>query len=91
MWQKGEQTDRRAIYREVVHGSATLLINGISLVKPCTVRNLSLQGTSLRLNGLALIPLDFDMSFDGVSSTFTCRLGWRDGDLVGLKFVYEVR
>jgi hypothetical protein len=54
--------------------------------QPCSLRDLSAQGASVRLNGLLLLPIDFAVSFDGFRTIVDCRLIWRDGDFAGLTF-----
>ena len=39
------------------------------------------QGAGLQLNGLNIVPSEFDISFDNFRTTRLRRLIWRDGDL----------
>jgi hypothetical protein len=48
-----------------------------------SARDATDEGVGLRLNGLATVPSEFDVSFDNFSSTQRCQLIWRDGDLAG--------
>jgi len=47
---------------------------------------LSALGAGLRLEGLALLPTYFALSFDSFRTSFTCCLIWRDGDRGGVEF-----
>jgi hypothetical protein len=40
----------------------------------------------LRLNGLIMVPSEFDVSFDNFRTMRRCRLIWRDDDFVGASF-----
>jgi hypothetical protein len=80
------RTERRAVEREWVQGGVMLLVAGRIVGQPCSLRDLSAQGASVRLNGLLLLPIDFAVSFDGFRTIVDCRLIWRDGDFAGLTF-----
>ena len=76
--------DRRVIDRLPVCRGALLSIPGQITVQPCTLRDLTASGAGIRLNGITLLPLEFEISFDGFRTSKTCRLVWRDGDFVGI-------
>ena len=78
--------DRRLTERRNVYSSALLSIPPIKTVHSCDVRDLSKTGLGLRLNGLSLLPDEFNLSLDGFRSTLVCRLIWRDSDFVGVSF-----
>jgi hypothetical protein len=44
------------------------------------------MGASVRLNGIVLLPVEFEISFDGFRTLQPSRLIWRDGDFAGLLF-----
>jgi hypothetical protein len=56
------------------------------MAQPSAVRNLTVKGASIRLNGIALLPVEFESSFDGFRTLQPSRLIWRDGDFAGLMF-----
>jgi hypothetical protein len=76
--------ERRAIGRTIINRHALLFFAGQSGVYGCCVRDVTNNGAGIRLNGLNMIPLDFDISFDNFHSVRRCRLIWRDGDFVGV-------
>jgi hypothetical protein len=78
--------DRREFVRAWVYRTALLSIPGQITAQPCSVRDFSVKGASIRLNGITLLPLEFQISFDGFRSFEPCRLIWRDGDFAGLLF-----
>ena len=55
-------------------------------VYSCCVRNVTNDGAGIRLNGLNIVPSEFDISFDNFRTMRRCRLIWRDGDFIGAKF-----
>jgi hypothetical protein len=81
-----DPTDKRALVRLSVYRNALLSIPGQICAQPCSVRDLTAKGASIRLNGIVLLPLEFGISFDGFRSCEPCRLVWRDGDFAGLLF-----
>jgi hypothetical protein len=78
--------DRRAFVRKAIYRDALLSIPGHIVAQPCPIRDLTIKGASIRLNGLALLPVEFEISLDGLRNLQPCRLIWRDGDFAGLVF-----
>ena len=78
--------DHRAVERTPLQTGALILIAGRLGGYPCGVKDMSGKGAGLRLDRLALLPTDFKLSFDGLLTTFTCRLIWREGDFAGTAF-----
>jgi hypothetical protein len=76
--------ERRTIGRTIINRHALLFFAGQSGVYGCCVRDVTNHGAGIRLNGLNMVPLDFDISFDNFHSVRRCRLIWRDGDFVGV-------
>jgi hypothetical protein len=76
--------ERRAIGRTIINRHALLFFAGQSGVYGCNVRDVTNLGAGIRLNGLNMVPLDFDISFDNFRSVRRCRLIWREGDFVGV-------
>lgn len=81
-----DPNDRRAFARVAIYRDALLSIPGQIIAQPCSVRDLTVMGASIRLNGIALLPLEFEISFDGFRTLRPSRLIWRDGDFAGLLF-----
>jgi hypothetical protein len=79
--------DRRVIDRVPVCRGALLSIPGHITGQPCTLRDLTTGGAGIRLNGITLLPLEFEISLDQFSTFETCRLIWRDGDFAGIAFL----
>ena len=82
-----DPADRRALVRQWVYRNALLSVPGQLCAQPCSVRDLTAKGASIRLNGIALLPLEFGISFDGFRTCDPCGLIWRDGDFAGLLFL----
>jgi hypothetical protein len=83
----GYRGERRAIERRWLYRSALLSIPGQIVAQSCSLRDFTIQGAGVRLRGITLLPLNFELSFDGFRSVEPCRLIWRDGDFAGLIFL----
>jgi hypothetical protein len=79
--------ERRSIGRTRINRDASLFFAGCAGVLPCCVRDVTNQGAGMRLNGLNVLPVDFDLSFDNFRGARRCHLVWRDGDFVGVEFL----
>jgi len=82
----GIRRERRAVERLQVYRGVLLSIPGHLTAQSCLVRDFSLRGAGIRITGIALLPLQFDLSFDGFRITEACLLIWRNGDFAGLAF-----
>ena len=78
--------DRREFVRGWIYRSALLSIPGQITALPCSVRDFTVKGASIRLSGITLLPLEFQISFDGFRTCEPCRLVWRQGDFAGILF-----
>jgi hypothetical protein len=78
--------ERRSKKRYIINESAVIFFAGYAGVFSCFIRDITNDGTGLRLKGLPLVPAEFGVSFDNFRTTRRCRLIWRDGDLVGAVF-----
>jgi hypothetical protein len=78
--------ERRTAERLPVYRGALLSISGQLTTLSCTIRDFSDKGAGIRLIGITLLPLDFDMSLDWFRTSEACRLVWRDGDFAGVVF-----
>jgi hypothetical protein len=54
-----------------------MCLSGQAGVHACCVRDVTTFGAGIRLNGLKMVPLDFDISFDNFRTIRKCRLIWR--------------
>lgn len=52
----------------------------------CTIRDISVGGARLRLNGPTALPDRFDIRMNGTGDKFPARLMWRRGNEVGVAF-----
>jgi len=78
--------ERRRAKRKLVAETVQLALPGQITLQPCKLRDLSALGAGLRLEGLALLPTYFALSFDSFRTSFTCCLIWRDSDRGGVEF-----
>jgi hypothetical protein len=78
--------ERRSIGRTKIAKGALLFFAGQAGVFSCTVRDVTNRGAGVRLEGLSMLPLDFDLSFDGFRTIRKCKMVWREGDFVGVQF-----
>ena len=79
--------ERRSIERRWLYRSALLSIPGQIVAQECRLRDFTVKGAGIRLNGITLLPLTFELSLDAFHTTERCRLIWRDGDLAGVFFL----
>jgi hypothetical protein len=78
--------ERRSIGRTLINRNALLYFSGQADVFPCCVRDVTNSGAGIRLEGLNVLPVEFDLSFDKFRTVRKSRLIWRDGDFVGVGF-----
>jgi PilZ domain len=78
--------ERRAAERKWIYRDALLSIPHLRSVYSCGMRDLSDRGVGLRLDGLPLLPTEFNLSLDGFRTTLGCRLIWRVDDFAGIAF-----
>ena len=79
--------ERRSIERRWIYRSALLSIPGQIVAQECRLRDFTVKGAGIRLNGITLLPLTFELSLDAFHTTERCRLIWRDGDFAGVVFL----
>jgi hypothetical protein len=80
------KTERRLNGRTLINRSVLMHFPGQASAYSCCVRDVTNRGAGIRLNGLNVVPLDFDLSFDNFRTSRRCCLIWRDGDFVGAEF-----
>ena len=78
--------EHRSKKRTTINHGALLFFAGHAGVYSCCVRDVTNDGAGIRLNWLNIVPFEFDLSFDNFRTVHRCRLIWRDGDYIGLKF-----
>ena len=72
--------ERRSIERTRIRKDALLFVAGQIIAQPCRVRDISESGVGLHLNGLAILPMTFELSFDGPPPNLemqACLARWR--------------
>jgi hypothetical protein len=79
--------ERRSIGRTSINRDARILLPGQAGPRSCRVRDVTNVGAAIRLIGLKIVPLDFDLSFDNFRTLRKCRLVWREGDFVGVQLI----
>jgi len=52
----------------------------------CGVCDVTNVGAGLRLEGLNVYPLNFELSFDNFHTIRKCRVAWRQGGFIGVAF-----
>ena len=78
--------ERRSIGRTKILKAALLLFSEKTGVQSCTVRDVTNSGAGIIGQNLQIMPLDFALSFDGFRTLRSCRLIWRQNDLLGVAF-----
>jgi hypothetical protein len=78
--------ERRAVGRTKIRKGALLFFRGKTGVQSCTVRDITNLGARIDAQDLQMVPLDFDLSFDGFRTGRNCQLIWRQDDFLGVAF-----
>jgi hypothetical protein len=81
-----KEPERRSVGRTRINRNALLFFAGQTGVFSCYVRDATNQGAGIRLEGLNVLPVDFDLSFDNFRTTPGSRVIWQEGDFVGIAF-----
>jgi hypothetical protein len=81
-----KDTERRSIGRTRINRSALIFFQGRRDVFPCCVRDVTKSGAGVSLEALNVLPVEFELSFDGFRTARKCRLIWRETDFVGVAF-----
>jgi hypothetical protein len=76
--------DTRTVGRTTINREVLMFFNGN--VHAGCVRDVTNRGAGLTLNDLKIVPYEFAIWFDNFRTMRRCRLIWRDGDFVGVKF-----
>ena len=72
--------------RTKIAKGALLFFTGQTGAFSCTIRDVTNLGAGARLEGLNLLPLDFDLSFDNFRTIRKSKMVWREGDFAGVQF-----
>jgi hypothetical protein len=81
--------DRRSNGRTRISKAASLFFGGQTGVRACDVNltDLTNGGAGIYKQGLAVLPLTFELSFDNLRRK--CRLVWRKGNFFGVAFEHQ--
>ena len=79
-------TDRRSVGRTAISKGVLLFFSAQRGVFSCEVCDVTNVGARIRLNGLRILPPNFELSCDNFRTVHKCRLIWRRGDFVGTAF-----
>jgi len=79
-------TERRSIDRAAVSKGVLLFFSAQRGVFSCEVCDVTNVGAKIRLNGLRILPPNFELSCDNFRTIRKCRLIWRRGDFIGTAF-----
>ena len=66
---------------------AWMTIDGSFATRPCTIVDISEGGARLRVEDAQFLKPHFHLKFDRASPGRACKVAWKKGDLVGVKFV----
>jgi hypothetical protein len=78
--------ERRSLGRTTINRGALMFFAGQVGVNSCCVRDVTNQGAGIRLHGINVIPVEFDLSFDNFRTIRRSHLIWRNGDFFGVAF-----
>ena len=66
---------------------AWMTIDGSFAARQCTVIDISEGGARLRVEDPQFVKPQFHLKFDRSSPGRACKVAWKKGDLIGIKFV----
>jgi hypothetical protein len=78
--------DRRSVGRTKIMKGALLFLTKNTSLQSCTVRDVTNLGAGISAPNLQIMPLDFELSFDGFRTARKCRLIWRQEKFIGVAF-----
>ena len=85
-YQQDFSVQRRQFQRIRVLKGARLQFKDKLVSMDCTMRDISVGGARLRLNGPTGLPDRFDILVNGTGDKFPARLMWRRGNEIGVAF-----
>ena len=80
--------ERRRAARKRLEQSVLLSVPGDLTFTHCGVSDLTVLGVGISLRRVAILPTEFELSFDNFRTSFACRLVWWRDDRAGISFVY---
>lgn len=66
---------------------AWMTVDGGFAARQCTVIDISEGGARLRVEDPHFVKPHFQLKFDRASPGRTCKVAWKKGDVIGIKFV----
>ena len=78
-------SNRRTTERQPSFLGGTIIYNRQRWSAPCVVKNLSRTGAKLTAKNLPVLPDRFELHVPQKNATYTVRLKWRAGDVVGVE------
>jgi hypothetical protein len=80
------ETKNREV-RRIRHKSAWIISNGLA-TRECEVMDVSQSGAKIVSDGTSAIPARFELALvQGDQKRQTCKVVWRRGKMLGIKFV----
>ena len=73
--------------RRRTYQAAWMTIDGSFAARQCTVIDISEGGARLRVEDPQFVKPHFHLKFDRTSPGRACKVAWKKGDLIGIKFV----
>jgi hypothetical protein len=64
-----------------------MTIDGGFAARQCTILDISEGGARLRVEDPQFVKPHFQLKFDRASPGRACKVAWKKGDLIGIKFV----
>ena len=80
--------ERRIAGRAPYYRAGIIRFPGLLGIVSCTVREVSDRDAGIRLHSAPLLPVEFDLFDEDRQNIKRCRLVWRDGDFVGVEFMW---
>ncbi|MBR0831476.1 PilZ domain-containing protein [Bradyrhizobium manausense] len=77
--------EKRAAQRHRVFKGGRITFEGRNIA--CTVRNMSISGAAIDLDGLVVLPSSFMLSIERDHFVRNCRAVWRSDKRIGLAFL----
>ena len=78
--------ERRSLGRTTINRGALMFFAGQVGVNSCCVRDVTNQSAGIRLHGINVTPVEFDLSFDNLRTIRRSHLIWRNGDFFSVAF-----
>ena len=79
--------DERRSHRNRVLKAGTICVSGRQITIPCTVRDMTENGSRIKVSQAAVVPDTFELNVELDGIWVDCAVRWREGEQVGLRFV----